>query len=347
MSQRIAWIDCWKGLAIITVVSGHIVDPLSKFIFWFHMPLFFFISGYLYRDKTNYFDFFKKKFLHLIVPYISFLALFSLFQYASYLLDMWQQQRLLATNEIFIFTVKYIWKQVYGGQMLVLWFGVFWFVTCLFFTQQLYNLIYTKFGFNNWLMLKIMLCSYLLAMLNFWLLRNFIFPWNINVVAMALPFYWIGHMVASSSINHYKAFTLGIIIFVAAIFIDKWSIIHFTFNMKNSGYGLIIFNVIIALAGIVITQQLAIFIHKKSSYIGNVLAEIGSASMIIMYIHQPIQLIIKNPPISAHQGIRVIAGLLVPYIIYKVIINYSIMRRLFLGDFSTNAVGKTPDSSKI
>ena len=62
--ERIAFIDVLKGVAIICVVLGHIVDGYYKsnlysnqnHIFWmifviiyaFHMGLFFILSGYLY-----------------------------------------------------------------------------------------------------------------------------------------------------------------------------------------------------------------------------------------------------------------------------------------------------------
>ncbi|MEH2380034.1 MAG: acyltransferase family protein [Nostoc sp.] len=345
MSKRIEWIDCWKGLAIITVVVGHIVDPVSKYIFWFHMPLFFFISGYLYSKKTDYSAFFKKKFFHLIVPYFSFLFLFTLVQYLPLIIDSWQQKKFLPIDKIIIFTFPIIWKQLYGGANLVLWFGVFWFVTCLFFTQQLYNLIYIKFGSNNWLMIRIMLCSYCLAMINYYLIKN-VFPWNINVVAMALPFYWLGHMAAKSLLINSKLIILGIIIFVAAILIDAGTLLHFTFNMKGTSYGVFIFDFIIALSGIIVTQQLAVLLHNKP-YIGNALRELGNASMLIMYLHQPIQITIKKYPIFAVQGIRVIGALIISYIIYKIIINYSIMRQLFLGDFSNYEVGEILDNSKV
>ncbi len=333
MSQRIEWIDCWKGLAIITVVVGHIVNPVSKYIFWFHMPLFFFISGYLYSKKTDYSDFLKKKCFHFLVPYFSFLFLFTLLQYVPLLIDSWQQKKILSIDKLIIFIFPIIWKQVYGGANLILWFGVFWFVPCLFFTQQLYNLIYIKFGSNNWLMIKIMLGSYCLAMINCYL-KNIVFPWNINVVAMALPFYWLGHMAAKSFLINYKTLILGAIIFVTAILLDAVSLLHFAFNMKNTSYGVLIFNFIIALSGIIITQQLALLLYNKY-YIGNTLCELGSASMIVMYLHQPIQITMKNYPIFADQGIRVLGALIISYIIYKIICNSSIMRQLFLGDFST------------
>ena len=42
--QRINWIDQVKGIGILLVVIGHMNIPqeLSKIIFSFHMPLFFF-----------------------------------------------------------------------------------------------------------------------------------------------------------------------------------------------------------------------------------------------------------------------------------------------------------------
>ncbi|MDZ8259419.1 acyltransferase family protein [Nostoc sp. ChiQUE01b] len=334
MSQRrIEWIDCWKGLAIITVVVGHIVNPESKYIFWFHMPLFFFISGYLYSKKTDYSAFFKKKCFHLLIPYFSFLFLFTLLQYVPLIIDSWQQKNILSIDKLIISIFSIIWKQVYGGANLVLWFGVFWFVTCLFFTQQLYNLIYIKFGSNNWLMIKIMLGSYCLAMMNYFYLKNVVFPWNINVVAMALPFYWLGHMSAKSFLINFKIFILGAIIFLTAFLLDAMSLLNFNFNMKTTSYGVLILNFVIALSGIIITQQLALLLYNKS-YIGNTLRELGSASMIVMYLHQPIQITMKNYPIFADQGIRVLGALIISYIIYKIICNSSIMRQLFLGDFS-------------
>lgn len=46
--KRIAWVDIAKAIAIIGMIVGHEVtnDTLRIFIFSFHMPLFFILSGY-------------------------------------------------------------------------------------------------------------------------------------------------------------------------------------------------------------------------------------------------------------------------------------------------------------
>lgn len=85
--MRLDYLDIAKGLAIVLVVLGHSIPDASaatgisspiladvfKAIYSFHMPLFFFVSGFLVvREKLlahPKLDFFKKRFLRLMVPY--------------------------------------------------------------------------------------------------------------------------------------------------------------------------------------------------------------------------------------------------------------------------------------
>ncbi len=344
MSQRITWIDCWKGIAIVTVVAGNILDlQLAKYIFWFHMPLFFFISGYLYKENHDYLSFFKKKFLHLIVPYTSFLLLFSLPNFAIHIGQIWQTKQLDFLYQLLLF----ILKQLYGGQLLTDWFSVFWFITCLFFTQQLYNFIYTNFGNYKSLINIIMLDVYCLAMIDYSFFKDISFPWNINVVLMALPFYWLGHMVSKNLtiFNYKKLVFIAVITLVIIALIDNFYFLEFTFDMKNKSYGIPIFNLFIAIAGIIIVQQMAQTVNKIN-FLDNVTREIGAASMAIMYLHQPIQISFKQVSFLNEGIIRMIAGLLIPYLIYKIMINFSLTRKFLLGDFKSVSNIKLKSLSK-
>lgn len=94
--QRVLIIDYLKGLAIILVVWGHVIqyaphdgydfflNPLYIFIYTFHMPLFIFISGYLFlsslKDKS-FWDILKNKILQLIVPLVIWSFLYYLFRF--------------------------------------------------------------------------------------------------------------------------------------------------------------------------------------------------------------------------------------------------------------------------
>ena len=51
--KRDLTLDLAKAICIILMVIGHsgCPDYLHRFIYMFHMPCFFFISGYLLNDK--------------------------------------------------------------------------------------------------------------------------------------------------------------------------------------------------------------------------------------------------------------------------------------------------------
>lgn len=83
-TERLRWFDMLKGIAILMVVMGHVLmlcvrgidaAPLAKFIGNIHMPVFFFISGWLaYRVSPDGTGFrspaMKPKALRLLVPMV-------------------------------------------------------------------------------------------------------------------------------------------------------------------------------------------------------------------------------------------------------------------------------------
>jgi hypothetical protein len=118
MRERIPWIDIAKGIGIVFVVIGHNLThyriyDINKYIYWFHMPLFFIISGLLHKQDAGQRAFIKSRFMHLMIPYGAFLCLFLLAGAKDY--------NSRQTINLFL-----------GGAYDV---GIWWFVTCLFFTQ--------------------------------------------------------------------------------------------------------------------------------------------------------------------------------------------------------------------
>lgn len=85
-NSRLKFLDVAKGIGILLVVMGHCIPDASTFqtisnssfallhkiIYSFHMPLFFFISGFLAKqilDSSQKFKIILKKFNRLLVPY--------------------------------------------------------------------------------------------------------------------------------------------------------------------------------------------------------------------------------------------------------------------------------------
>ncbi len=66
------WVDILKVILIIFVVIGHgYYYSINIVIFWFHMPVFYFISGYLLKipNKIDISNLCKKQCKTLLIPY--------------------------------------------------------------------------------------------------------------------------------------------------------------------------------------------------------------------------------------------------------------------------------------
>ena len=72
--KRIQFFDLLRGVGIIFVVFGHVTHdmPVREFIYGFHLPLFFFLSGTLFRDRNlaGFAPFIRKKARSLLIPYV-------------------------------------------------------------------------------------------------------------------------------------------------------------------------------------------------------------------------------------------------------------------------------------
>lgn len=62
-------LDALRGLGIILMIIGHVNTPLRGIIFSFHMPLFFFISGYLYKEKPIL-ELLRRNCKKVLLPYL-------------------------------------------------------------------------------------------------------------------------------------------------------------------------------------------------------------------------------------------------------------------------------------
>ena len=84
MKKRLAWLDNLRGFAILLVVLGHCLqyfmndfdtNHLANYIYSFHMPLFFAMSGFVsYKDEQSGIvglnSVIKKRSVQLLVPYM-------------------------------------------------------------------------------------------------------------------------------------------------------------------------------------------------------------------------------------------------------------------------------------
>ncbi|MBR5066229.1 MAG: acyltransferase family protein [Lachnospiraceae bacterium] len=75
MKERVKWVDVLRGIAMFFVIFGHAFVSKDNFIrtyiYSFHMPLFFLISGLTYKkSELKFKEFFFKKCKNLLLPYL-------------------------------------------------------------------------------------------------------------------------------------------------------------------------------------------------------------------------------------------------------------------------------------
>lgn len=84
-NKRIAWIDIAKGLGILFVVIGHVrtISFIHDWIYLFHMPLFFLLSGIVFKVDEHWMPCIRKKVIHLLLPYVFFMVLLVPLRYVT------------------------------------------------------------------------------------------------------------------------------------------------------------------------------------------------------------------------------------------------------------------------
>ncbi len=89
VGKRLDYIDALKGFGIILMVLGHMhfgYNVPHHYIFGFHMPLFFLVSGYLYKRPARMADGIKQKAKGLLVPYfiigLGYFCFWAIYNYA-------------------------------------------------------------------------------------------------------------------------------------------------------------------------------------------------------------------------------------------------------------------------
>lgn len=86
-NERIYWVDALRFIAMFLVYIGHLGPAAGRiygFVYLFHVPLFFFISGLFYKQSARLSETIKTSFIKLIVPYFYY-SMLSLGVYVLFL----------------------------------------------------------------------------------------------------------------------------------------------------------------------------------------------------------------------------------------------------------------------
>ena len=279
-----------KAIGIILMVIGHSGCPqgLSKIIYLFHMPLFFFCSGIFFCEMNDYNKiktFLKKRIKGLYFPFIKwslfFLLLHNLFMsigiYNSYYGYEGGSSYYTASDLVDkLFAILFT---MHGYEELL---GGFWFIRALFITSLLivvFSLLLRKYFKYK----KELLCM-LFFVLTVLIRRIFPDPefWrDISMGTLGAFFYMSGNLLMQY--KNYWQNKLGALLCCLVLFLS-----YFYFKETVSmgcGYNKVFFYSVSAVAGILLTLDISIVINSSYSVLKRPLYYIGNHTLEILALH--------------------------------------------------------------
>lgn len=292
-SKRIEWIDYAKAIAIFCVVLLHanVPYPAKGLIRVWVIPLFFFLSGIFANTQryTTYRDFFVKKGLHILIPYIGF----NILTYLFWLIIGRNYGYDAATH---IAWYKPLWGIIYGEYSHIIHYIPIWFLACLFTTESLFYLIFRHIQDSKIYWLTV-LAIMVVGGLNY-IYNPVALPWGINISLPMMVFYAVGNYFSNKiKNNQYRLlqakytplwFIASLLTVVIVYCLNPGEVLVF----KNE-YGNYLLFFIGAFAGIIMLNTLCRVMEYFSKY-NTWLSFIGRNTLVVLCLHLDVFTLIKG-----------------------------------------------------
>lgn len=288
--ERINYIDIYKGIGIILMVMGHVGFGVrfDKFIHGFHMPMFFFISGFLTKSIENIDTkkYLLRKIKTLLIPYI----FFGVFHYIFWeiFIDKF--------NGNFTPLKTLFWINTDNNMPIA---GSLWFLTALFFVDFIY--LFMEKVIKNKIIIIILV--YLLFCLGIFETKilNFRLPFAIDSAFVGLGLFYMGQIVRKNQNKKLVFFILNLkvplVILISLIVYLSIMFNHYV-NMRTGTYSFIPFFLINSVMASCMLINISKFIENKFKssiflYLKKYFIYIGKKSMIFLCLNQIVILCVK------------------------------------------------------
>lgn len=267
-NARVEAIDIAKGIGIILVYFGHIppTPDIKTFIYSFHMPLFFFLSGiFMDEKKYDFKSFFISRCKTLLIPLFTF-----------------------ATFSIIVGFIRQ------GGFHHLQWSGPLWFLYILFFVEVFIFYVWKNlYWISHSSLLKHIVCLSLFVIAFIVDNHHIHLPLDFNVVPLASFFFVVGNLLSVQIKN--RLLNSSTRIELLAAFLLLIGIIFYTWctqdqtNVHKSHIADGIYGYLIAFSGICVTLIVSKYVAKTNMYLYDFLLFCGRNSLVIYGTHYILQ----------------------------------------------------------
>lgn len=281
--KRLNYIDILKGFGILFVILGHIQQYIPSwlliYIYSFHMPLFYYVSGYLYKEKYEKMElkgYIKKRAKELLYPYITL----------TIINFLWYIIKEHSINGI----VKYIISFLYSNYIFdINYVGAVWFLMSLFIVEILYMMLRKKSNLNITSIMVFICFTIGILIQKIVSIKYFRLPFWIDISLFGLLFYHLGHIIKikCNNLKFYKKviiLVLSIILNISAIILNYKYCYTDKFlgriDMLYLHFGNYILFLLASTSGILTWQIISELICKNK-----LLELLGQNTLVIMGIH--------------------------------------------------------------
>lgn len=338
--KRIGWIDISKALGIFLVVLCHcgLRTAFTQWVYSFHMPLFFFVSGMVYVQRGQFKEFLYRRFRQIMVPYFLFslILCFGVQSYKDWVNILIANRNSLSESASF---------------------SPLWFLPCLFLSSVLMDIHSRLLG-----RCKVYVSGAIAALAvvaGFVISRTDVspLPWSLDIALVGFGFMWAGNLFRKLFDLHVGSLSSkkpGIIyVIVVCVLAAAGSILAFHnlpqsltpgcphVEMSIGHYGnplLFLFSALaLSLFTILLSQCLErVFNRLKLFWVRSRVVETGRFSLGIMCIHGAVIALLHS--VLNHLGVTVTVLLIFCEAILVLFISYIVI--LISIKFVPNLFGK-------
>ena len=291
--KRIEWIDVARALSMFIILYAHIYDSstISKFVHLFHVPIFFFLSGIVWKEKKQSLkESFKNAFLTLLVPYF-FCSCISIILFIFL-------GKMVSAKADSLSLFQCVEGMIYSNSRtgLMSWNRPLWFIPCLFSVKMLWELI-SRLSRKESLRSLCVAIIFSVGVVISIFFQNIILPFELEISFVMLGFYYLGIKLNPYCIIFSK---LKIYIFIILFFVSlALCIIIFKYNthisVQYNTYGFFPLFILGAIVGITMIVSLSGIISKIK-----VLQFVGQNTLSNLLWHKFPILLFQISPIGKH-----------------------------------------------
>lgn len=304
-NSRNNYISIAKALGIILMVVGHSGCPsaFGRFIYLFHMPLFFVCSGYFFKEITNrttLIAFYKKKYKGLYVPYLKWSILFLLLHNIFFNLNIYNSLSNSYQYQYEDFVIQFL--KIVAMTDYELLIRPFWFIKELLLSSILVSTISCiTSGINQEKKIEFIWLIMILLSIFSKIIRPIPIIGDASVLLFSIVYFYTGILLNKYK-NHIRFTYLTFIICFITVFIGS----HYYIGSIDMRYTTI-YNIIpyylLSISGIIMTfcastKLETTIINKTLYYIGNHTIYILVLNLLALKLGNLIKIWIYNMPIE-------------------------------------------------